>query len=112
MMKQVFAISAWFAAVFFALLSSGCSESAPESRVAVIEAMQKKLERITDTATADAAAESYIALASSVDSFPEVSQAEAEHAEIVVGAWIGEIHRLEKANFYDSEALKKALNLQ
>lgn len=112
MMKKIFAVAAWIFAGFFVAPFSGCADAEPRSRVEVIEAMQKTLEDITDTVSADAAAARYTDLAATVEKFPEITKAEKEHAEIVVGAWIGQIHRLEKANFYDSEALKKALNLQ
>lgn len=112
MMKKAFALTAWVFAVFFAALPSGCTDAEPQSRVEVIEAMQKTLEGIRDTETADAAAANYTKLAETVGKFPEVTQDEKEHAEIVVGAWLGQIHRLEKVDFYESESLKKALNLK
>lgn len=112
MMKKAFALAAWIFAGFFAVLFSGCSDAEPQSRVDVIEAMQKTLESVNDTETADAAAASYAKLVETVEKFPEVSQVEKEHAEIVVGAWLGQIHRLEKEDYYGSEALKKALGLK
>lgn len=111
-MKKAFSLVAWIFAGFFAVQFSGCSDTEPRSRVDVVEAMQKTLESIRDAETADAAAANYARLVETVEKFPDVTPPEKEHAEIVVGAWLGQIHRLEKEDYYGSEALKKALGLK
>ncbi|MBP3302850.1 MAG: hypothetical protein J6L64_06955 [Opitutales bacterium] len=112
MIKKAFALAAWISAGFFAVQFSGCADAEPRSRVDVVEAMQKTLESVRDTETADAAAVNYVRLVETVEKFPDVTPSEKEHAEIAVGAWLGQIHRLEKEDYYGSEALKKALGLK
>lgn len=92
------------------VLLSACSESAPQTRTEAVEQLQALLNEVRDTASADSAAEKYRRLIAEVEKLPEVSKEEAAKAKAAVGSWIGQILRLEKENFYDSEALKKALN--
>ena len=112
MPKQKFAHWALICTLLFSGAFSGCSDKQPRTRLEVTEAMKRTLESITDTASADAAAEKYRSLEAMIEKLPETPKTETKHAEIVIGDWLGQIHRLEKADFYESQALKKALNLK
>ena len=99
-----------FVAAVLSLASlSACSDSAPQTRVELAEQLQAVLSEVKDKASADAAAEKYLRLAAKFEKLPEVTKEEAARAKSAIGSWLGQILRLEKDKFYDSEALKKAL---
>lgn len=112
MPKQKFAHWALICALSFSVAFSGCSDNQLRTRLEVTEAMKQTLESIKDTASADAAAEKYLSLEAMIEKLPEIPKTETKHAEIVIGEWLGQIHRLEKADFYESQELKKALKLK
>lgn len=100
------------AAVFFAATLTGCSNPEPRSRTETVEKMAETLELVTDSASADSAAKMYFELQSAIAKLPAVAKEDIPQAQVAVGNLLGQIHRLEKNNFYDSDALKEALNLK
>lgn len=99
------------AAAVCALAFSACSESAPKTRTEVVRSAAEALSGARDKATADAAAEKYAALVSSLPSFEKTDEAERKDAEAAVSALLAQALRLRRENYYGSEALKQALSV-
>lgn len=97
------------AAMICAFAVSACSESAPKTRTEVVRSAAELLSGVRDKAAADAAAEKYAKLVGSLTSFGKTDETGLKDAEAAVSALLAQAVRLQKENYYESEALKKAL---
>lgn len=92
-----------------ALSFSACSDSEAGSRITVLRQMKQALAEAQNTATADAAAAQYEALASALDKCPPTSESDTKEVDVLIGELFTQAARLNQEDYYQSEALKRAL---